>query len=156
MCTKMKTVQEHFLNISKALKPTENAKINACVFIIARQFLQIEYLLRPDMPMKYNLSCITVMFYRGNNIVHARRRDHLMWRRYWSQVILDHMAQKGTKRQFDISGKPGFLFFNYPEGLAKCRGHCSNTLYINMLAIEHEEYSIVISETFNQADGKLN
>ncbi|KRY64163.1 hypothetical protein T4B_1470 [Trichinella pseudospiralis] len=43
------------------------------------------------------------MFYRGNNIVHARRRDHLMWRRYWSQVILDHMAQKGTKRQFDIS-----------------------------------------------------
>ncbi|KAL1235146.1 Histone acetyltransferase SAS3 [Trichinella pseudospiralis] len=45
---------------------------------------------------------------------------------------------------------------NYPEGLAKCRGHCSNILYINMLAIEHEEYSIVISETFGQADGKLN
>ncbi|KRZ01331.1 hypothetical protein T4C_11816, partial [Trichinella pseudospiralis] len=31
----------------------------------------------------------------------------------------------------------------------KCRGHCSNILYINMLAIEHEEYSILISEVCN-------
>ncbi|KRY64133.1 hypothetical protein T4A_11709 [Trichinella pseudospiralis] len=94
------------------------------------------------------------MFYRGNNIVHARRRDHLMWRRYWSQVILDHMAQKGTKREFDISGKLGFLIIQ--RDWHKCRGHCSNILYINMLAIEHEEYSILISETFGQAAGKLN
>ncbi|KRX90530.1 hypothetical protein T4E_12256 [Trichinella pseudospiralis] len=45
MYTKMKTVQEHLLNTSKALKPTENAKINASVFIIARQFLQMEFVL---------------------------------------------------------------------------------------------------------------
>ncbi|KRY84264.1 hypothetical protein T4D_14013 [Trichinella pseudospiralis] len=34
----------------------------------------------------------------------------------------------------------------------KCRRHCSNILYINMLAIEHEEYSILISEVCNMAD----
>ncbi|KRZ10745.1 hypothetical protein T4C_9564 [Trichinella pseudospiralis] len=61
MCTKMKTVQEHFLNTLKALKPTENAEINACVFIITHQFLKIRYLLWPEMPTIYNLSCIMVM-----------------------------------------------------------------------------------------------
>ncbi|KRZ01258.1 hypothetical protein T4B_429 [Trichinella pseudospiralis] len=45
MYTKMKTVQEHLLDTSKALKPTENAKISASVFIIARQFLQMEFVL---------------------------------------------------------------------------------------------------------------
>ncbi|KRZ73392.1 hypothetical protein T10_7263 [Trichinella papuae] len=32
------------------------------------------------------------------------------YRRYWLQRIVDYMTQKGTKRQFDIVGKPGFLF----------------------------------------------
>ncbi|KAL1229538.1 UPF0729 protein [Trichinella pseudospiralis] len=70
---------------------------------------------------------------RGGDIGH---------RRYWTTWL---------RRE-----RRGNLTLNYPEGLAKCRGHCSNILYINMLAIEHEEYSIVISETFGQADGKLN
>ncbi|KRY98931.1 hypothetical protein T4B_14261, partial [Trichinella pseudospiralis] len=71
---------------------------------------------------------------RGGDIGH---------RRYWTTWL--RRERRGN-----------LTLVNYPEGLAKCRGHCSNILYINMLAIEHEEYSIVISETFGQADGKLN
>ncbi|KRY80428.1 hypothetical protein T4D_12266 [Trichinella pseudospiralis] len=153
MWTKMKTVQEHFLNTLKALKPTENVIINACVFIIARQFLEIEYLLRPDMPMKYNLSCITVMspmlcsIAERTSYMHAGeiilRGGDIGHRRYWTTWL--RRERRGN-----------LTLVNYPEGLAKCRGHCSNILYINMLAIEHEEYSILISETFGQADRKLN
>ncbi|KRZ71362.1 Histone acetyltransferase ESA1 [Trichinella papuae] len=32
------------------------------------------------------------------------------YRRYWLMMIFDYMAQKGTKTQFGIVGKPGFLF----------------------------------------------
>ncbi|KRY97295.1 hypothetical protein T4B_7786, partial [Trichinella pseudospiralis] len=66
------------------------------------------------------------------------------YRQYWLQSIVEYMAKKGIKREFDIRGKLGFLIIL--RDWHKCRRHCSNILYINMLAIEHEEYSILISE----------
>ncbi|KRY64148.1 hypothetical protein T4A_13924 [Trichinella pseudospiralis] len=144
MCTKMKTVQEHFLNTLKALKPTENAEINACVFIITHQFLKIRYLLWPEMPTIYNLSCIMAMFYRKKKIIYARRRQFSVeglaaYRHYWLQSIVEYMAQKGTKRQFDTTELPKL------SGIADV--DIAATLFTyDMLAKEHEEYWIVISE----------
>ncbi|KRY97637.1 putative MYST-like histone acetyltransferase 1, partial [Trichinella zimbabwensis] len=77
-----------------------------------------------DAESKYNLSCIMVMppieiFELGyilsineNRICTPERPFSVeglaaYWR-YWLQRIMDYMAQKGTKRQFDIVGKPGF------------------------------------------------
>ncbi|KRX91670.1 hypothetical protein T4E_3042, partial [Trichinella pseudospiralis] len=135
MCTKTKTVREHFLNTSKALKPTENGKIIACDFIIARQFQQ--------------------------NIIHARRRGQFPWKDWQPiddtgfKVLSNTWLRRELKENLT-------LVVNLDSCLIilrdwhKCRRHCSNILYINMLAIEHEEYSILISETFGQAAGKLN
>ncbi|KRZ09235.1 Histone acetyltransferase ESA1 [Trichinella zimbabwensis] len=69
--------------------------------------------------------------------------------RYWLQRIMDYMAQKGTKRQFDI------VELSNLTGIADMDIVATLFTY-DMLAKEGEEYWIVMSETFRQAYRKLH
>ncbi|KRY81407.1 Histone acetyltransferase ESA1 [Trichinella pseudospiralis] len=153
----MKTVQEHFLNTSKALKPTENGKIIACVFIIARQFQQEGYGgLLIELSMRYlyadneYISLCTLIFEFGYVL---SRKEHrtctperpfsverlAAYQRYWLQSIVEYMAQKGTKWQFDI------IELLKLSGISDV-GIAAKLFTYDMLANVHEEYWIVISE----------
>ncbi|KRZ35860.1 hypothetical protein T4C_9645 [Trichinella pseudospiralis] len=99
----MKTVQEHFLNTSKALKPTENEH-RTCT---------------PERPFSVERLAA--------------------YRRYWLQSIVEYMAQKGTKWQFDI------IELLKLSGISDV-GIAAKLFTYDMLANVHEEYWIVISE----------
>ncbi|KRY73928.1 hypothetical protein T4A_613 [Trichinella pseudospiralis] len=84
------------------------------------------------------------MFYRKKKIIYARRRPFSVegsaaFRQYMLQSIVEYMAEKGTNWQFDIIELPKL------SGIADV--DIAATLFTyDMLAKEHEEYWIVISE----------
>ncbi|KRY80129.1 hypothetical protein T4D_3949, partial [Trichinella pseudospiralis] len=131
MYTKMKTVQEHLLNTSKALKPTENAKINASAFIIARQFLQMEFVLPTEARYADEIQ----------PIVHHSNVPHLGY-------ILSKSGNGiiTLERPFSVEGLAAYRQY-WLQKLPKLSGiadvDIAATLFTyDMLAKEHEEYWI--------------
>ncbi|KRZ10903.1 Histone acetyltransferase KAT7 [Trichinella zimbabwensis] len=125
-----------------------------------------------DADSKYNLSCIMVMPTYGRqgyggfliefSYILSKNEKRICtperpfsveglaaYRRYWLMMIFDYMAQKGTKRQFDI------VELSNLTGIADVDIVATLFTY-DMLAKEGEEYWIVMSETFRQACKKLH